>query len=84
MVYIVQLLGNYNITIMEGEICTMKSFLEEYGLIIVAIIVIAALIALSLYFKTTASNKAVTQFDKFMEQAETAADTDSTIVVPGT
>ena len=52
-------------------------------MIIVAIIVIAALIALSLYFKTTASNKAVTQFDKFMEQAETAADTDSTIVVPG-
>lgn len=59
----------------------MKAFLEEYGLIIVAIIIVAALIALAIYFKTTASNKAKDNFDTFTGTADLSvavsnADTD--------
>lgn len=48
----------------------MKSFLEEYGLIIVAIIVVAALIGLAIYFKTSATDKAQGNFDTFTNKAD--------------
>ena len=48
----------------------MKSFLEEYGLIIVAIIVVAALIGLAITFKENATQKATNNFTTFTEKAD--------------
>ena len=48
----------------------MKSFLEEYGLIIVAIIIVAALIGLGIYFKDNASHDAKANFKTFTEKAQ--------------
>ena len=50
----------------------MSAFLEEYGKIIVVIIVIAALIGLAILFKTTGSKNATGSFDKFMGVANNA------------
>ena len=44
----------------------MSAFLEEYGKIIVVIIVIAALIGLAIMFKHTGTKNATGSFDKFM------------------
>ena len=48
----------------------MSSFLEEYGKVIVVIIVIAALIFLAGVFKTIGSEKATGSFNKFMNIAD--------------
>lgn len=48
----------------------MKSFLEEYGLIIVAIIIIAALIGLAIFFKNNASKNAKDNFRTFTSKAQ--------------
>ena len=50
----------------------MSAFLEEYGKIIVVIIVIAALIGLAILFKSTGSENATGSFDKFMGIADNA------------
>lgn len=50
----------------------MSAFLEEYGKIIVVIIVIAALIALAILFKTSGSRNATNSFDTFMDTANQA------------
>lgn len=50
----------------------MSAFLEEYGKIIVVIIVVAALIGLAILFKTTGSKNATDSFDKFMGVANNA------------
>lgn len=54
----------------------MKSFLEEYGLIIVAIIVVAALIALAVTFSQQAKQKATANFETFTEKADTIVETE--------
>ncbi len=45
----------------------MSAFLEEYGKIIVVIIVVAALIGLAILFKVNGSSNATGSFDKFMD-----------------
>lgn len=50
----------------------MKTFMEEYGLIIVAILVVAALIALAVAFNTKSSKNANTAIDKFTTDANQA------------
>jgi hypothetical protein len=50
----------------------MSAFLEEYGKIIVVIIVIAALIGLAILFKTVGTENATGSFDKFMGIANNA------------
>ena len=50
----------------------MSAFLEEYGKIIVVIIVIAALIGLAILFKSTGTKNATGSFDKFMGVANNA------------
>ena len=52
----------------------MSAFLEEYGKIIVVIIVVAALIALAILFKTSGSQNATSSFDSFMSTANQAVD----------
>ena len=52
----------------------MSAFLEEYGKIIVVIIVIAALIVLASIFKTIGSDKATGSFNKFMNIADVKVD----------
>ena len=56
----------------------MSAFLEEYGKIIVVIIVVAALIALAILFKTNGSANATGSFDAFMNTANTAVDNATT------
>lgn len=50
----------------------MKSFMEEYGLIIVAILVVAALIALAVAFNAKSSKNANEAIDRFTDKANTA------------
>ena len=50
----------------------MSAFLEEYGKIIVVIIVIAALIGLAILFKTTGTKNATGSFGSFMNVANSA------------
>lgn len=52
----------------------MKTFMEEYGLIIVAILVVAALIALAVAFNTKSSSNANNAIDNFTTNANSAID----------
>lgn len=45
----------------------MKAFLEEYGLVIVAIIVVSVLIGIAVYFGTEAKTATSTQFDSMTD-----------------
>ena len=60
----------------------MKTFMEEYGLIIVAILVVAALIALAVAFNqksTTNTNKAIDGFTNSAQQSINAAQNGSAV-----
>lgn len=61
----------------------MSAFLEEYGKVIIVIIVIAALILLATVFKSIGSRAAGQSFDAFMGKAatEVEASTDKKINV---
>lgn len=48
----------------------MKAWLEEYGLIIVGIIVVAALVALAVYTSSTGQKKAAGAFNGFTNKAD--------------
>lgn len=50
----------------------MKTFMEEYGLIIVAILVVAALIALAVRFNAKSSKNADDAINEFTNKATTA------------
>lgn len=50
----------------------MKTFMEEYGLIIVAILVVAALVALAVAFNVKSSKNANDAIDTFTQKANTA------------
>lgn len=50
----------------------MKTFMEEYGLIIVAILVVAALIALAVVFNQKSSTNVNNAFDSFTTNANQA------------
>lgn len=52
----------------------MKTFMEEYGLIVVAILVVAALIGLAVSFNKKASTNSNTSIDKFNNKANTYID----------
>ena len=52
----------------------MKTFMEEYGLIIVGILVVAALIGLAVNFSQDAKNNSQKSIDKFNEKANTYID----------
>ena len=56
----------------------MSAFLEEYGKIIVVIIVIAALIGLAILFKSTGTKNATNSFDSFMGIANNAVNNATT------
>ena len=45
----------------------MKSFLEEYGIVIVVAIVILALIAVAVFFKTTGASSINGMLNRFMQ-----------------
>lgn len=62
----------------------MSAFLEEYGKIIVVIIVVAALIALAILFKTQGRSNATSSFDSFMGTANKAVEEAQNGVNPGT
>ena len=47
----------------------MKTFMEEYGLIVVAILVVAALIGLAVSFNKKASTNSNDSIDKFTNKA---------------
>lgn len=47
----------------------MKTFMEEYGLIIVGILVVAALIGLAVYFSNQAKDNSQKSIDKFNDKA---------------
>lgn len=49
----------------------MKTFMEEYGLIIVGILVVAALIGLAVNFSQDAKRNSETSIKKFNEKANT-------------
>lgn len=54
----------------------MKTFLEEYGLILLAILVVGALIAFAVKFNkdsTANANKKVTEFNNQVDKAVTEA-----------
>ena len=50
----------------------MKTFMEEYGLIIVAILVVAALIALATAFNSKSTKNANGAIDTFTNQSQLA------------
>ena len=52
----------------------MKTFMEEYGLIIVAILVVAALVALAINFNKKSTDNANTAVDNFNKKATTYVD----------
>ena len=52
----------------------MKTFMEEYGLIIVGILVVAALIGLAVNFSQDAKNHSQQSIDKFNDKANTYID----------
>lgn len=65
----------------------MKTFMEEYGLIVVAILVVAALIGLAVSFNTTATTNSNDSIKKFNDKANTYIDKglegDNTTTTPG-
>lgn len=48
----------------------MKAFLEEYGLVIVVIIVVAVLIGLAVYFSQTGKTKITNTYENFTTGAD--------------
>lgn len=52
----------------------MKAWLEEYGLIIVGIIVVAALVALAVYTSTKGQKNAAGAFNGFTNKSNTILD----------
>lgn len=48
----------------------MKAFLEEYGLVIVVIIVVAVLIGLAVYFSRTGRENITNTYDSFVSGAD--------------
>lgn len=52
----------------------MKTFMEEYGLIVVAILVVAALIGLAVTFNKDASKNSKSSIEKFNNKANTYID----------
>ena len=52
----------------------MKTFMEEYGLIVVAILVVAALIGLAVNFSQDAKKNSEASIKKFNEKANTYID----------
>lgn len=48
----------------------MKTFLEEYGLIVLAVIVVTALLSLAIMFSNRATKTSTDAFDKLETQAE--------------
>lgn len=50
----------------------MKTFMEEYGLIILAILVVGALIALAIAFNTKATKDATAAFENFTKMSSDA------------
>lgn len=52
----------------------MKTFLEEYGLIVLAVIVVTALISLAILFSNRATTNSTSAFDKLESQAEQGLD----------
>lgn len=47
----------------------MKSFLEEYGIVIVVAIVILALIGVAIFFRTTGTTSIQGQLNNFLDAA---------------
>lgn len=62
----------------------MKTFMEEYGLIVVSVIVVAAIIVLAVNFSKDASTNANKAFDKFNEKAQSALDSTNAGTTGGT
>lgn len=60
----------------------MSTFLEEYGKVIVVIIIVAALIGLALWFKKTGTENATSSFNSFMNTASQAANENGNINTP--
>lgn len=52
----------------------MKAFLEEYGLVIVVIIVVAVLISLAVYFSGSGRDKITETYDSFTAGAQSLVD----------
>lgn len=52
----------------------MKTFMEEYGLIVVAILVVAALIGLAVSFNKKASTNSNSSIEKFNNKANSYID----------
>lgn len=52
----------------------MKAFLEEYGLVIVVIIVLAVLIALAVYVSNNGKQSVTNTYDTFTEKADGIVD----------
>lgn len=52
----------------------MKTFLEEYGLILLAILVVGALIAFAVKFNKDSTANANKKIDKFNTQVDNAVD----------
>jgi hypothetical protein len=50
----------------------MKTFMEEYGLIVIAVVVVAALIVLAVSFSKQATDSANNAFESFNTKAENA------------
>lgn len=48
----------------------MKSFLEEYGLVVVVAIVVLALVAVAFFFKTSGTKGIQSNLQKFEDQAK--------------
>ena len=48
----------------------MKAFLEEYGLVIVVIIVVAVLIGLAVYFSQSGKTKITNTYENFTSGAD--------------
>lgn len=48
----------------------MKAFLEEYGLVIVVIIVVAVLIGLAVYFSQSGKEKITKTYNSFTDGAD--------------
>lgn len=56
----------------------MKTFLEEYGLILLAILVVGALIAFAVKFNKDSTANANAKVDKFNTQVDNAIDKSNT------
>lgn len=56
----------------------MKSFLEEYGIVIVVAIIILMLIAVAAIFRTSGKNSILSVLNNFMKQAGNVGATEVT------